>query len=176
MNPNQDGTVKTNTEPPSHDRPIIACMWIHRNPHDRQSDRYSRSLCFSYDLGGQPGRHSLQRLLALFASGCAAGPAFCPDTNDAAATRAAWESLPLAPAPESEPSSAKTPDDAIAPTSPAQPELVLAPPTPKPPPPPGGIELVPDAYSPRTNIRVDDILPFFMPPSNPVSRASYELK
>jgi hypothetical protein len=87
-----------------------------------------------------------------------------------------WESLPLAPAPESEPSSAKTPDDAIAPTSPAQPELVLAPPTPKPPPPPGGIELVPDAYSPRTNIRVDDILPFFMPPSNPVSRASYELK
>ena len=87
-----------------------------------------------------------------------------------------WESLPLAPAPESEPSSAKTPDDATAPTSPAQPELVLAPPTPKPPPPPGGIELVPDAYSPRSNIRVDDILPFFLPPSNPVSRATYELK
>ncbi|MCS6275411.1 MAG: hypothetical protein H2169_13855 [Opitutus sp.] len=87
-----------------------------------------------------------------------------------------WESLPLAPAPESEPSSAKNPDDATAPTSTPQPELVIVPPTPKPPPPPGGIELVPDAYSPRTNIRVDDILPFFMPPSNPVSRATYELK
>jgi len=87
-----------------------------------------------------------------------------------------WESLPLAPAPESEPSSAKNPDDATAPTSTPQPELVIVPPTPKPPPPPGGIELVPDAYSPRTNIRVDDILPFFMPPANPVSRATYELK
>ena len=87
-----------------------------------------------------------------------------------------WESLPLAPAPESEPSSAKNPDDATAPTSTPQPELVIVPPTPKPPPPPGGIELVPDAYSPRSNIRVDDILPFFMPPANPVSRATYELK
>jgi len=87
-----------------------------------------------------------------------------------------WESLPLAPAPESEPSSAKNSDDATAPTSTAQPELVIAPPTPKPPPPPGGIELVPDAYSPRINIRVDDILPFFMPPSSPASRATYELK
>jgi len=87
-----------------------------------------------------------------------------------------WESLPLAPAPESEPSPAKNPDDANAPTSTPQPELVIVPPTPKPPPPPGGIELVPDAYSPRTNVRVDDILPFFMPPANPVSRATYELK
>jgi len=87
-----------------------------------------------------------------------------------------WESLPLAPVPESEPSSAKTPDDATAPTSTTQPELVIAAPPPKPPPPPGGIELVPDAYAPRTNIRVEDILPFFMPPSNPVSRATYELK
>jgi hypothetical protein len=142
--------VKTNTEPPSHDRPIKAAVRIRKNPFGRQSDRYARSLYISYDHGSQRGRHSSRRFPALLA--------------------------PLAPAPESEPSSAKNPDDATAPTSTPQPELVIVPPTPKPPPPPGGIELVPDAYSPRTNIRVDDILPFFMPPANPVSRATYELK
>ena len=87
-----------------------------------------------------------------------------------------WESLPLPPAPESEPSSVNNTDDVIALPSPTQPELVIAPPKPKPTPPPGGIELVPDTYSPRTTIRVDDILPFFLPPSDPVSRATYELK
>ena len=87
-----------------------------------------------------------------------------------------WETPPQAPAPESDPSSAKNTDDANAPTSTTQPELVIVPPTPKPPPPPGGIELVPDAYAPRTNIRIDDLLPFFVPPANPVSRATYELK
>ena len=87
-----------------------------------------------------------------------------------------WDTPPQAPAPESEPSPVKATDDSTAPTSTTQPELVIVPPTPQPPPPPGGIELVPDAYSPRINIRIDDILPFFVPPANPVSRATYEVK
>ena len=88
-----------------------------------------------------------------------------------------WESPPQAPTPESEPSPVQPPSEVSAPPSTNPPELAVAPTTPKPPTTPaGGIELVPDAYAPRTNIRVDEILPFFAPPSAPVSRATYELK
>ncbi len=40
-----------------------------------------------------------------------------------------------------------------------------------------GIELVPDTYSPRTTVRVEDLLPFFAPPGQPASsKATYEMK
>lgn len=89
-----------------------------------------------------------------------------------------WNTQPTAPVPESELSQAQSPDEAGVPTSNPQPEPTIAPPAPIKPPPqqPTGIELVPDAYTPRTNIRIDDILPFFVPPTAPVSSATYELK
>ncbi|MCX6938304.1 MAG: hypothetical protein NTU80_10480 [Verrucomicrobia bacterium] len=43
-------------------------------------------------------------------------------------------------------------------------------------PPPTGVELVPDTYSPRITVRVEDLLPFFAPPGQPVSKATYEMK
>lgn len=89
VNLNQDGTVKTNTEPPSHVRPITAVVRTHTNTYTRKSDRHSRSLYLSYDLGGQPSRHSLRRIPALFGTRCASGPAFCSVTNDVAASCAA---------------------------------------------------------------------------------------
>lgn len=96
-NPNQDGTVITNAEPPSHDRPKTAFARIRKNPYGRQSDRYARSLYFSYDTGGQPGRHSRRRVTALLVTRRASGPAFCPDTNDVAAARAAVGHSPPGP-------------------------------------------------------------------------------
>jgi len=88
-----------------------------------------------------------------------------------------WESPPPAPVPEIEPSSANTPDDASVPPSTPKPEAGPVPTTPTPTPTTSeGIELVPDVYAPRANVRVDDILPFFLPPPAPDSRASYEVK
>jgi len=40
----------------------------------------------------------------------------------------------------------------------------------------GGVELLPDTYAPKPPVHVEDILPFFLPPTAPVSRATYELK
>lgn len=39
-----------------------------------------------------------------------------------------------------------------------------------------GVELVPDTYAPPPVVRVEDLLPFFVPPVAPASRATYELK
>ncbi|MFA6290062.1 MAG: hypothetical protein WC661_21970 [Opitutaceae bacterium] len=39
-----------------------------------------------------------------------------------------------------------------------------------------GAELVPDIYAPAPPVRIEDILPFFVAPPPPVSRATYELK
>lgn len=40
----------------------------------------------------------------------------------------------------------------------------------------GGIAILPDTFAPRPNLRVEQFLPFFVAPSVPTSRATYELK
>jgi hypothetical protein len=39
-----------------------------------------------------------------------------------------------------------------------------------------GVVILPDTYAPRPMVRIDDLLPFFVPPTAPPSRATYELK
>lgn len=44
-------------------------------------------------------------------------------------------------------------------------------------PPPAGAALVPDTYAPAPPpVTIEDLLPFFIPPAAPTSRATYELK
>jgi hypothetical protein len=39
-----------------------------------------------------------------------------------------------------------------------------------------GISILPDTFAPRPNLQVEQFLPFFVAPSAPTSRATYELK
>ncbi len=40
----------------------------------------------------------------------------------------------------------------------------------------GEVELLPDTFAPPGGVRVEQLLPFFLPPPAPVSRATYEQK
>jgi hypothetical protein len=80
--------------------------------------------------------------------------------------------------PEIEPLEAKTGTEVIAPPAlpPPATSVNTPPATPALPANQGGVEILPDVYAPKAGVRIDEILPFFMPPEAPVSRATYELK
>lgn len=40
----------------------------------------------------------------------------------------------------------------------------------------GAIEILPDEYAPKKMVRIDELLPFFLPPTAPQSSATYEIK
>jgi hypothetical protein len=92
-----------------------------------------------------------------------------PDADAAAALKP--DGSPAATPGSAGQPSAQTPSDPSAQGSPdAQTSL-----------PPGtvtdeGVVILPDTYAPRPMVRIDDLLPFFVPPTAPPSRATYELK
>lgn len=82
---------------------------------------------------------------------------------------------PANPAAQSPPAPAGAPGDDAAASAPAEPS---------PPPattdptaaPPSGLPILPDAYARPAPVTVDQLLPYFLPPPPPVSRAAYEIK